>query len=240
MATNGLPEIDFIYDPGADADCAVSFLDKYKSEAGANFLKGFFPEELHLVIGNTLPNEEKERVIRDYVGDYYEQNERSLKDRFELIKSDWENIKNKYFVLVVQLFNNHQWPDGKYIGLGTIFYRYPRFIAKKTFLFPLNHKLEHYANKVIAHEMLHFMFFDYVYRKYGLSEKSKVPGKEPNYLWKVSEAFDSVIQGWGPYQELFDSNPNPYPEVAEVYEKMNEQWGKNQNVDALLNKFLGT
>ncbi len=84
------------------------------------------------------------------------------------------------------------------------------------------------------------MFFDYIYKKYGLSEKSKIPGKEPSYLWKVSEAFNSVIQGWGPYKALFDSNPNPYPEVAEVYEKMNEQWEKIQNIDSLLNKFLGT
>ena len=117
-------------------------------------------------------------------------------------------------------------------------YRYPRSISKKTFFFPLNHKIEHYANKVIAHKMLHFMFFDYVEKKYELGEKSKIPGKETNYLWKVSEAFNSVIQGWALYQELFDSRPNPYPEVVEIYEEMNEQWEKNQNVDTLLNKFL--
>jgi len=238
VAKNGFPKVDFIYDPNTDADCAVGFLDDSRSETGANFLKGFLPEELHLVIGNTLSNEERERVIRDYVSDYYKRNEKDLKNRFELIKPDWSGVEEKYFNLIGQLFNNHPWPDGEYAGFGTIFHIYPRFIAKKTFYFPLNHKIEHYANKVIAHEMLHFMFFDYIEKKYKLGEKSEIRGRETDYLWKVSEAFNSVIQGWPPYQELFSSKPNPHPEVVEVYKKMNEQWRRNQNVDVLLKRFL--
>ena len=240
MEKNSSPKINFIYNPDADADYAISFAGKPKSNMADRFLKKFFPKELYFVIESKLLDKEKSKIIRNYVSDYYGQNESSLKDKFESIKSDWENIKNKYFALVTQLFNGNKWPDGEYIGLGTIFYRYPRFITKKIFFFPLNHKIERYANKVIAHEMLHFMFFDYIYKKYGLSEKSKIPGKEPFYLWKVSEAFNSVIQDWGPYKTLLDSNSNPYPEVAEVYEKMNEQWGEAQDVDALLDKFLRT
>ena len=238
MTKNGFPKIGFIYDPNADADCAVGFLDKSKAETGANFLKRFLPEELHQVIGGTLSEEKKGRVIRVYVSDYYKRNEKDLRNRFELIRSDWSGVEEKYFNLIGQLFNNHPWSDGEYTGLGTIFHIYPRFIAKKTFHFPLNHRIEHYANKIIAHEMLHFMFFDYVERKYKLGEKSEIHGRETNYLWKVSEAFNSVIQGWAPYQKLFNSKPNPYPEVVEIYEKMDAQWRESQNVDLLLKELL--
>ena len=237
---NNFPRIDFIYNSKTDADCAVGFFSESKLEADDNFLKGFFPNELYLTIENELSNDKKEKVIRDYVSEYYEQNETGLKDRFKFIESDWENVEIKYFNLVKQLFNAHPWPDGEYTGLGTIFHCYPRFISKKVFFFPLNHKVERFANKVIAHEMLHFMFFDYVEKKYELGEKSEIDGKGPNYLWKVSEAFNSVIEGWQPYSELFNSKPHPYPEVVEIYTRMNEQWEKDQNVVSLLGIFLET
>ena len=237
---DNFPRIDFIYNSETDADYAVGFLSEPESEDSINFLKRFLPDELHSILGSQTTSEQKEKLVRNYTADYYAKNEEHLKNKFELTKSDWGSVERKYFDLVKKLFNYHPWPEGKYKGIGSIFHMYPRFIQKKIFFFPLNHKIERYANKVIAHEMLHFMFFDYVEKKYGLHEKSVIPGKEINYLWKVSEAFNSVIEGWQPYSELFNSKPRPYPEVVEIYTRMNEQWGKDQDIVSLFGIFLET
>jgi hypothetical protein len=50
--------------------------------------------------------------------------------------------------------------------------------------------------------MLHFMFFDFIRARYGLEEESKIEGRDPDHVWKVSEAFNVVIEHWKPYADV--------------------------------------
>lgn len=125
----------------------------------------------------------------------------------------------------------------QYIGIGTIFYCYPRFVSEKTFLFPitkLNSNSKISASSVTAHELLHFIFFDYIEKTYGITGDSSKTKMDKNYAWQVSEAFNSIIEGWEPYQKIFDSKSHPYPEALAVYKKMKKNWDTYHDVDVML------
>lgn len=235
MTNKSFPNLRLVYKPQVDAKYAVRFLTSRRKYA--KFLHRFFPPQLHFIFNKNFSNKEREKIISGYVKGYYRRNHNDIAMHFLTTKKDWRKTKDKYFTLVDKLFNNRPWPKGKYVGVGTIFWCYPRFISEKTFLFPLNTKIPHYANKVIGHEMLHFIFFDYIQQKYGLRENSRIRGKESNYVWKVSEAFNNVVEGWTPYYKLFNSiPPRPYPETMNIYKKMKKQWEYSHSVDQLLDK----
>lgn len=232
------PEVKFVFDQDHDADAAIGFIHNEKFINRSWFLKKFFPPHLHFMLGKNFSDSERRKIIRSYTSESYNRNKNNFKKSFPGLKSDWNAVKGDYFELVTRLFKNHPWPKGKYVGFSTIFWCYPRFISKKIFFVPIKHSIPHHANAVIAHEMLHFMFFDYVEKRYGMDEHAKIPGREPNYLWKASEAFNSVIEGWKPYQKIFNSQPKPYPETMIIYKKMEKQWRRKQDVDALLDSVL--
>ena len=238
MKPDEFPKIKFTYDQEIDLGYAIHFLSQPRSERRLAFLRMYIPEELDYALKKGLPIEEQKEIAKKYVSDYYKENSKELKKKFESVGKDWEEVRKKYFDIVAKLFNNHPWPDGDYKGFGTIFHCYPRFVSEKIFLFPLNHRIPRYANKVIAHEMLHFIFFDYIEKKYGLEESSVIEGREENYIWKVSEAFNSIMERWGSYQELFKIKRKPYAETMELYELMDERWQKSQDIGELLDKFL--
>ena len=239
MKSEEHPKIKFIYDQGIDAKNAISFVSHHNQKEGLRFLKMFLPDHIFFITGADIPGKEKKKVIENFVTDYYEKNEKALKKGFASAIKDWERVEEKYFSLVAELFKNHPWPRGDYTGFGTIFWCYPRFVSERIFLFPLNHRIPHYANKVIGHEMLHFMFFSYIKHNYKLEENGQIKGKESNYVWRVSEAFNSVIEGWPKYQKIFKITPQPYQETMEIYKKMNTQWRKDQDIEHLLDNFIG-
>lgn len=232
------PKIKFVLSKRHEISAAIGFIRDRKGTRAIRFLKKFLPVHLHFLLANNFSDKERGKIIKSYVADFYKYEGNKFKTNLKTIESDWKSVEGRYFRLVDRLFNRHPWPKGKYIGWATIFWCYPRFISEKTFFLPTDHRTPRYANGVIAHEMLHFMFFDYVERKYGLGEHAKIRGEESNYLWKVSEAFNSVIEGWPPYQKLFNTTSKPYPETISVFKKMDAQWKRKQDVDALLKRIL--
>jgi len=114
----------------------------------------------------------------------------------------------------------------------------PRYVKQKIFFFPYKHKISKYSNKVIAHELLHFIFFDYLEKNHGLEEWSKIKNKPDDYIWKISEVFNNVIEDWRPYNRLLKDKPNPYTGTEKMFEKMKKQWREKQDIDWLLEGWL--
>ncbi|MFH1533536.1 MAG: hypothetical protein ABID64_01240 [Nitrospirota bacterium] len=115
---------------------------------------------------------------------------------------------------------------------------FPRYVKQKIFFFPHQHRITRFSNKVIAHEMLHFIFFDYLEKKFNLKEHSKIKNKPDDYIWKVSEVFNNAIEDWKPYNELFKEDPKPYPGTEKMFSKMKKQWQEKQDIDWLLEEWL--
>ena len=83
-----------------------------------------------------------------------------------IYQKDWLMVEKNFHCLVDELFCGHKWPKGKYIAYTTIWGMFPKFLEDKTFQIPFKHKNKRYVIVVIAHELLHFIFYDYFYKKY--------------------------------------------------------------------------
>ncbi len=229
------PEIKFMASATKDAQLGVNFLKYTRGKNAKKFLRNFFPDEIYNAIDKTKSTQVRNKLIRAYALKSHRKSKKEIERGLRRVKKEWASVEKKYFRLVDWIFKNHPWPKGKYRGFVTVFYMYPRDITHKTFYFPYKHRLPGYANKTIAHEMLHFMFFDYVHERYGLGEHARISGRPGNYLWQVSEAFNNAIEDWEPYRKIFKyKSSRPHPGTEELTEKMIREWARKPNVDILL------
>ena len=226
-------------DEGADLKNAFYFTNYNGSDA--QFLEWFLPPEIRCVLNKKFSKKQRNKELKDYTGHTYKTKCKEIKIGTEKANKDWAHTEKKYFGLVDKIFKKHPWPKGRYVGYATIYNMYPRDISRKTFFFPYKHRLPGLANQTIAHEMLHFIFFDYISKRYRLKENSILKNKPQKYLWEVSEVFNSVMASWPPYKKIFGRDPyGTYPGTEKMYKKMRGQWQKEQDIDRLLDKWLKT
>lgn len=226
------PKISFSFSQVQDTKNALSFIKNNLRYGNKQYVQWFIPPELDYVLEKRISMQGRVKIITSYTKEYYKKNKKPLVKEFIRVKNDWIKVEKRYFTLVDKIFKGSAWPKGKYFGFATVFLMYPRIIEKKEFYFPLRHKNPLFGRKVIGHEMLHFMFFDYVAKKYKKLSKEK-----QNQLWEISEVFNDVIEGWGPYKKLIPVKPQPYA-GQKIYKKIKKQWETKQDIDWLLDKWF--
>ncbi|MDD2766287.1 MAG: hypothetical protein PHH40_00800 [Candidatus Moranbacteria bacterium] len=229
------PEVTLVIDVEKDIENATYFL---KYEKNQFFRDCFFRGDLNFILSEKFSKKEQGKVIEAYVRNFFKEHKKEIEKGLLLVKRDWKKKEKKYLALIEKMFRGRKWLEGEYRGIVSIFRMYPRWIEQKTFFFPYAHQKPGFANGVIAHEMLHFFFFDYIFEKYGLKEGSKIKGKESDYIWKVSEVFNVVMENWKPYTDIIGRAGKPYPGQEKMYKKMQKQWFKNQDIDWLLDQWL--
>jgi hypothetical protein len=232
------PKLKLVVDASVDAKHAVNFVENSTKWGQKKFLTRFLPWELVYVLDKRISEKKRGNLITGYARYFYKNHRREIEKGVRAARADWSKVEKSYFRLVDCVFKGHQWPEGWYVGFATVFHSYPRHIETKTFFFPYSHSVPKYANKVIAHEMLHFMFFDYIEKRYGLKERGRMRGKPSDYIWEVSEVFNNVIEEWKPYKKVFKINARPYKGTERMFAKMNRQWKEKQDVDWLLDQWL--
>ena len=239
------PKLKLEIDKKADINMAVGFVEGCLKEKDVDFAKWFLPEQLHFILEKGFTKKEREKIVRKYAEYFYSQKIKEIKVGLKNSKKNWEKVEDKYFKLAGKIFKNHPWPKSYYkegyCGMPTIFRMYPRFIDRKYFFFPYNHEVKNFTNYTIAHELLHFIFFDYIDKKYGIKEHDEFAGKHERYVWQISEAFNVVIENWSPYFRVIKVPTTTYTKEQEVvYRKMKKQWTEKQDIDRVLDQwFLG-
>ncbi|OGF31931.1 hypothetical protein A2533_00645 [Candidatus Falkowbacteria bacterium RIFOXYD2_FULL_35_9] len=204
------------------------------------FVDWFLPRELYFILEEKYSTKQKNQFITDYTNQTFEAKKGQIKAGVEKSKFRWQKTEKSFFNFANDLFQDHKWPAGKYIGYASIFKMFPRDIKNKTFFFPYSDsRLD--PIQTIAHELLHFIFFDYVKKKYKLGQHSQLKNKAKNYIWQVSEAFNTTIENSAEFKKIFHVRKNckPYPECRKIYTKMNKQWQQNQDVEKLLDYWIG-
>jgi len=236
MAQN--PKIKFILDYKEDAKNALAFLQWNKNDP--DFCKRFLPGYMLFILNKDFSKKDRAKVIKGYTKDYYFFFDLKIKQDLQETKNDWAKVAPRYFRLVDKIFKGFAWPKGEYKAIGSIYNIYPRYIESKTFYFPLDIYEKGFAKKVIAHEMMHFMFFAYLQKKYKLKQDTKLKGKPANYVWLLSEIFNYTLEQWAPYKKMFAYEPKskPYFGNLNLCKKMHQDWLKNQDIDWLLDKWL--
>jgi len=172
-------------------------------------LKMYFNKEIHYQMKN-------EEGLHNFINKLYRTRASSMEIAMIKHKKRWEQIAPKYFSLVDVLFDYRKWPPGKYIAFGTIWGMYPRFLDDKTFQIPYWHRKPRYAQVVIAHELLHFMFYDYFYASYPEYRRSK----HNFFVWHVSEIFNTIVQNSFPWLTCFKLKSPGYPEHKKIISRI--------------------
>jgi len=206
----------------------------------SDYVDRFLPLNFQYILSKKFSPAERNKMIEEYTKHIHNLYKKEIEKGVTETKKRWAKIEGKFYRLVNNIFQGYPWPKGKYTGYASIYHMYPRYIKEKTFFFPYKqNKLD--PRLTIAHEMLHFIFFDYIKNKYGIEERTKIKSKEPKYVWKISETFNVVIENWQPYMKLFGRKEKriPYHQgYKKMFKEMTKQWAKEQNIDKLLDKYF--
>jgi hypothetical protein len=120
----------------------------------------------------------------------------------------WQRLAPRFFVLVEDIFGTVSWPAGKYAAYPTIWGMFPRFLNDKTFQVPVRFRRKRYVSVVVAHELLHFLFFAHLFRSRPVLRRER----DSFRVWHASELFNAVVQGTPAWLRLFRVAPLDYPE----------------------------
>jgi len=229
-----IPNIKFLIEPKQDILVYFVFEKETKISHRGHIMEAyFFKNHPQLRILKKIKNKKKkEKLLSDYVVDYYRKHNAIMKKRVKEIKERWNKVKYQFFNLANKLFQNHPWPKGKYIAYVTIWGIYPRDIKEKIFFIP--YKDKKLALEVIAHEMLHFIFYDYLYSHYPKYKKKRYQKK----IWKISESFNATIQNQREWIAIFHKRPEVYPALKKLTQKIKKIWREKKDIDYLLRKIL--
>ncbi len=234
------PKIKFRASLKVDTGNCINFIKQKRSGPRKQFTVWFLPQDLRYILNKKFSEKQREKIIKAYMRQVFNNKEKrqAIIGGCKKATQDWQKVAKRYFGLMDKVFKKHSWPKGNYRGFASIFHMFPRYIEPKIFFFPYVHKLPKFSNRVISHEMMHFLFFDYLDKKYGLKQNSKIVGKSNDYIWQVSEVFNNVIESWEPYKRVFNFGVRPYAGLEKMFVQMKKDWAKKQDIDWLLYRWL--
>jgi predicted SprT family Zn-dependent metalloprotease len=210
-------KIKFKISSAKDVKTFFDFLNESDYDGGRNFEWAIFKNHPYF---ERFKSENgfvvSRKIVKDYVDKYYLKNYKLIEKNFLLFADNWYKNEKAFFKLSEEIFPNTTWPKGKYIAYSTIWGMYPRFLEDKTFQIPILAKKKQSINLIIAHELLHFLFFAYFLNKY----KKYKSHKYDFFVWHVSEIFNSIILREPKWQKLLKAKNQDYPEHVEIISKL--------------------
>jgi len=225
------PKIKFLVNKKKELETYIGFLHDSKFHENKREMDWAFyipHPKLMRLRNKKFSSRDKIKIVKKYIDEYYcEKDSKAVKRILLVTEKQWTKKENLFFALVNNIFHHHPWPKGKYIAYGTIWGMYPRFLKDKTFLFPLDRKNKREASIIIAHEMLHFIFYDYVFNKFQKYKKHEYDFK----MWHISEIFNVIIQNSPEWVKFFGQKTDPYPEHRRHIRKLKKAWINTNNVD---------
>lgn len=227
------PEVSFIIDIEKEKQTAKNFFD---NKEDVWLREHYFSGEAEYLLKFGSTDDERYQELERYISKTYKTQAVELTNSLAWARVKWREVEEAYFAVIDTLFHNRPWPEGNYRAEISIFSMYPRWVDEKLFFIPFEENPSRHTLAVIAHEMLHFMFFDYILERYGLKESTRLSGKDEQYIWNVSEVFNVVIDHFAPYMNAIPGSgiSLPYPGQEDMYATMSQQWQEKQDVDWLL------
>ncbi len=230
------PKIKFKTSKVQDKKIFKEFLQYYqtKQEKFFRWLINPHPEFKTMLDKKCLNRSQILKLANNFTHEFYKKNQKKIQNNAKRIEKKWQEKEKCFFQLVDHLFYCHPWPEGKYIGYMTIWGIFPRYLDQKIFMVPYKHKIKNYALATIAHELLHFMFYDYVLKHFPKFKNKKYDRK----IWEVSEIFNAVVQQSYPWIKLFGVKPLIYTEHQKKIKKINKVWQPKTGIKEFLKIIL--
>ncbi|HAJ44837.1 MAG: hypothetical protein UV53_C0015G0008 [Candidatus Azambacteria bacterium GW2011_GWE1_42_9] len=214
------PKVKFKIDAQKDLPTFKAFIKEAGFDDGRNLEWAIFKKHPQLRKIVKKKSDIDYLFIKKYIEGLYKKNIAVAAANFKVYETNWKKKEGRFFNLVKDLFHNRPWPKGKYIAYATIWGMFPRFLEDKTFQIPIKYKNKKYVNAIIAHELLHFMFYDYFcenYPRYKHSENSI-------YVWHISEIFNSLVQNSPTWLDVFEKETMSYPEHKKIISQLKKKY----------------
>lgn len=176
--------------------------------------------------------EKKERIINDYFDMFYEKNSQKLKQARKNFKKEWSRVEEDFIEKTKELFGgDYQFPPGKYLGYISAINCNPRFLENKTFQIYFQHPQG--VGYVTAHELLHFVFYDYTQDKFPEFFEDRDPNK--GIYWDLAEIFNDVVLALDDFRTIHGQEDiSVYPKHEKYLEEFTKLWEKTEDIDGFI------
>jgi len=222
------PQIKFFLNKDLDKWVGYHFLNRQKG--GHDFGKSIIKIHPELTQAQGLPDQQKKQVVGQYVNFFYETHQNQLENIRKEFEKKWTLVAQPFFKAVDKVFA-HPWPNGLYIAYLSIFPCGPRFLENKTF--QVFYLAKENASLRTAHELLHFLFYDYFEKNF--SEISPTEEK----VWILSEVLNFLILDSPKFCALFGaSHSHPYPDHLSIIENLKPEWENRKDLNSFLKSGL--
>jgi len=173
---------------------------------------------------------QKKKVFYVYFNHYYHIHERAMRRSIERLRQAWRKREKEYIAITKNFFGGFQFPQGKYIAYASIIDCNPRFLNSKTFQFFYKKSVAD-AIYTVAHELLHFIFFDFVEKKL----KKEIKCLSEDQLWDLSEVFNVVVLESSRYCHIVNQKfVIPYPNHQRYIHQFRKAYKNSQSAEELI------
>ncbi|MCK4520729.1 hypothetical protein KAT95_02565 [Candidatus Parcubacteria bacterium] len=230
------PNVKFLIEPEEDISVYFAFEKEAKIFDRWSIMEDyFFKKHLKIKSLKRMKNKKaKKKFLKNYVINCYKHRNILIKKRVKEAEKRWKKVEQKFFYLTDKLFQKYPWPKSDYRAFVTIWNIFPRDISKKTFQFPYKGRIFKKVEAIIAHEILHFLFYDYLFKYFPKYKKSQYSYS----VWALSEAFNEAIMTEPEWRKIFHLQLQPYPETVIVRKKIRELRKNKKTVKEILEKLL--
>ena len=200
-----MKNVQFSLNKNLDKKIVAEFLDI--QQGGIDFGEGIISLHPKLKSTRQLKAQKRKAFISSYVDSYYDDHQSSIKHNLRAIEVSWRQRERKFISTTTNIFQGFPFPSGQYIAFASIVDCNPRFLETKTFQIYYK-KPTPEAVYTTAHELLHFIFFDFIEKK--LAKEIKILSEAQ--IWDLSEIFNVIILTTTLYQDIIDQHlVIPYP-----------------------------
>lgn len=222
----GYPDLVFTINKKEDVDVALAF--RGMKAGGVDFREwGLLAPHPALRHRRLTRN-----VLRDYVERFHAEHRADLERTRVRYARMWTGLSGQFVTLTNELFGSGFPPPARYVCTVSMWNCNPRDIPHQSFQVFYRHTR---PAETIVHELLHFSFYAYVYRRYPHARHPD----EAQRVWELSEAFNTVMLNDPRWRtRLHLKRERPYPALRGLVRTMRAQWKKDRSVDTLLDAYF--
>ncbi|HOV97455.1 MAG TPA: hypothetical protein PLW49_00350 [bacterium] len=222
---NNKPHVNFEINKEMDYWTVGEFLSFNPSDSISNSILLGYPG---LKKAKHLNNDERITYYKNYIDHIYNDQELKIADIRKKTQKSWNKVEKKFLDNAAKLFNGHPWPEGAYVGFLSIFNCGPRFLNEK--IFQVYYKHKEGLVYACAHEMMHFMFYDYLEKNLDLSRNIS-----DSVIWDLSEIFNIVVLERPEFVEITGNpHPRPYEKHETQISKFRKLMKRSKNIDDMI------
>jgi len=222
-------KLRFYLNKRLDERMAEQFLDEHSG--GIDFGKGIIKIHPQLKLVRSLKNiTQRKKTISIYFDRYYRTHKISIRRKTELLRLAWSKREKEFVAITKNFFGGFRFPKGKYIAYASIIDCNPRFLESKTFQFFYKKSVAD-AIHTISHELLHFIFFDFIEKRF----KKEIKHLSEDQLWNLSEIFNFIVLESSLYHHIVNQKfVIPYPNHQHYIRQFRKAYKNSESAEKFI------